>query len=379
MTSNAKRLCISLTIAASPAITGFAATSLSLVQKASQTTSSTVFNGRGANATPEGRRLFEKETFSGNGRTCATCHRPQDGFSTTPASAQARYAADPTDPLFRSLDSDDGTGRQYTRLLTHATVRVRIPLKCANIWPEDDPKASSVVVNRGIPGLLDTPALDAMLMSDGRVPTLEQQALDAVHDHAEPAVEPAIGALKQIAAFQISERFFSSDIMRVFAREGPEPQLPPGHTEVERRGRAHFLPTGTCGGCHSGPMLNTTTSTAVIGAGRRFATNRAGEFVPSQRINPFVRWHVINSDGRERVFDDFADPGRMLITCKREDLTNFKIRSLWNVKNTAPYFHDNSAKTLEDVIAHYKEYLRFRKVEVSDQDLADILAYLKLL
>jgi cytochrome c peroxidase len=49
------------------------------------------------------------------------------------------------------------------------------------------------------------------------------------------------------------------------------------------------------------------------------------------------------------------------------------------VKNTAPYFHDNSAKTLEDVIAHYKEFLRFRNTPASDRDLADILAYLKLL
>jgi cytochrome c peroxidase len=101
--------------------------------------------------------------------------------------------------------------------------------------------------------------------------------------------------------------------------------------------------------------------------------------VPNQRINPFVRWHVVNNDGTARIFSDFADPGRILITCRREDLTNFKIRSLWNVKNTAPYFHDNSAKTLEDVIAHYKEFLRFRNIAISDQDLADILAYVRFL
>jgi cytochrome c peroxidase len=56
-----------------------------------------------------------------------------------------------------------------------------------------------------------------------------------------------------------------------------------------------------------------------------------------------------------------------------------KIRSLWNVKNTAPYFHDNSAKTLEDVIAHYKQLFILRKLSASDQDLVDILAYLRLL
>jgi cytochrome c peroxidase len=332
-----------------------------------------------AEATRAGERLFEQATFGGNGRTCASCHRPEDGFSTTPATAQARFAANPADPLFRPADSDDGLGHRYSRLLAHATVRVRIPLMCRNIWLEDDPTATSVVVNRGIPGLLDTPALDGMLMSDGRAASLEQQALDAIVDHAETSERPEVDALRQLAAFEISDRFFSRDVLRRFAHRGPAPELPPGTTDAEKRGRVHFLPTGACGRCHGGPMLNTATASAVIGAGQRFAMNRAGELVPSQRINPFVKWHVLNNDGTERVFFDFADPGRILITCRREDLTNFKIRSLWNVKHTAPYFHDNSAKTLEDVIAHYKEFLKFRNVPVTDQDLADMLAYLKLL
>jgi len=330
-------------------------------------------------AISDGEYLFEHETFGGNGRTCSTCHRAKDGFSTTPASAQARFALDPADPLFQPSDSDDGAGRQFTRLLSHATVRVRIPLKCRNIWPEDDPHAQSVVINRGIPALTDTPALDPLLMADGRAPSLEQQALDAIQDHAEPRQAPPFDVVRRIAAFEISDRFFSTDVLRRFSRRGPEPVLPPGTTEQEKRGRSHFVPTGACGRCHSGPMLNTTSETAVLGPGRRFATTRTGELVPNQRINSVVRWHVINADGTERVFSDFADPGRMLITCRREDLTAFRIRSLWNVKNTAPYFHDNSANTLDDVIAHYKEYLKFRQVSVTDEDLADILAYLKVL
>src|SRR5262245_35379103 len=128
----------------------------------------------------EGARLFEKETFGGNGRTCSTCHREADGFSTTPASAQKRFVTDRADPLFRQTDSRDGVGNQYTRLLAHATVRVEVPLICPNIWLEDDPTARSVVLNRGIPELLNTPALDAKLMSDGRAASLEQQALDAI-------------------------------------------------------------------------------------------------------------------------------------------------------------------------------------------------------
>jgi cytochrome c peroxidase len=335
--------------------------------------------GTGVGARQDRARLFDKETFGGNGRTCLTCHRQEDGFSTTPTSAQRRFAADPKDPLFRSTDSDDGSGNHYTRLLTHATVRVEIPLTCPNIWLEDDPSATSVVLNRGIPELLNTPALDPMLMSDGRAASLEQQAFDAIHAHARPAMEPDAKDLQRIAQYEVTDEFFSSGILRGFAHGGPAPALPPGNTPEEIRGRVHYLPDGVCGRCHSGPMLNTTTAAAVVGAGQRFNNTRTGELVPEQRINPFVKWHVINNDGTHRVFSAFADPGRMLITCRRDDLTKFKIRSLWNVKNTAPYFHDHSAKTLEDVIAHYKQFFILRKLTVSDQDLADILAYLRLL
>jgi cytochrome c peroxidase len=335
--------------------------------------------GSSIDARRDGLWLFEQETFGGNGRTCSTCHRKQDGFSTTPASAQKRFAADPKDPLFRPVDSDDGVSNQYTRLLAHATIRVEIPLNCPNIWLEDDPAAKSVVLNRGIPELLNTPALDPILMSDGRVPDLEQQALAAVHDHVDPTVEPNAKDLQRVAQYQITQDFLSSDVLRSFSKGGTAPELPPGKTPEEIRGRRHYLPNRLCGTCHSGPMLNMTSEASVLGAGHRFNNIRTGELVPEQIINPFLRWHVIQPDGTHRVFQSFADPGRMLITCKREDLTKFKIRSLWNVKNTAPYFHDNSAKTLEDVIAHYKQLFILRKLPASDQDLADILAYLRLL
>ena len=63
----------------------------------------------------------------------------------------------------------------------------------------------------------------------------------------------------------------------------------------------------------------------------------------------------------------------------------FKTPSLWGVRNTPPYFHDNSAKTLRDVVDHYSDHLfkRFPFAGVFDslaeQDKIDIVAYLNLL
>ena len=57
----------------------------------------------------EGQRLFDEETFGGNGRTCATCHSRETGtFSAS--DAQARLTANPNDPLFVHDGSDDENG-----------------------------------------------------------------------------------------------------------------------------------------------------------------------------------------------------------------------------------------------------------------------------
>jgi len=61
----------------------------------------------------------------------------------------------------------------------------------------------------------------------------------------------------------------------------------------------------------------------------------------------------------------------------------FKILPLWGVKDTAPYFHDNSAKTLEDVAEHYAFFFLTSPSTTgfvfTQQDQADMVAFLKLL
>ena len=45
-----------------------------------------------------------------------------------------------------------------------------------------------------------------------RAPNLEQQALDAVHSHVAPAVNPDPMDLQGITQYEVSEEFFSSDM-----------------------------------------------------------------------------------------------------------------------------------------------------------------------
>jgi cytochrome c peroxidase len=52
------------------------------------------------------------------------------------------------------------------------------------------------------------------------------------------------------------------------------------------------------------------------------------------------------------------------------------------VKKTAPYFHDNSAKTLEEVAAFYTNLFATNPdfpVQLTARDQADMVAYMKLL
>ena len=111
---------------------------------------------------PNGKKLFETETFGGNGRTCETCHSARTG-TVSPDDARKRFAKDRSDPLFRAIDSDDGVGDSYARLLDDATIRVTIPLPPG--WSlQDDPMATSVTFRRGIPTSLNVPSLDDIFM-----------------------------------------------------------------------------------------------------------------------------------------------------------------------------------------------------------------------
>jgi cytochrome c peroxidase len=356
----------------------------------------------GGTLSKDGQQLFEQETFGGNGRTCATCHSRETG-TVSPADAQQRYQQDPNDPLFVHDGSDDGKGNSVTRMLADATILVEIPLP-PNVRLADDPNARSVVVRRGIPTTLNTPALDPVLMLDGRHPTLEAQALGAIQDHAQPTILPDSDDLAALKAFEQTDAFFSSLALQAFAHGGPAPTLPLGTTEAEKRGRRFFedLPPGPtfkdglCAACHSGPMLNQTNKFLPVSGlrpGARFQTVGISEL--NAAGNPRREFIFTNPDGTEtHVFS--PDPGRALVTGIGRDtgtfdnVNAFKIPSLWGIRRTAPYFHDNSAKTLEAVAAHYALFFSIATdpdgpgpagplIVLTPQDQADIVAYMKIL
>lgn len=368
-----------------------------------------------AHRVQSGEQLFERETFGGNGRRCATCHSEETG-TLSPADVQRRYAANPHDPLFRPIDSDDGVGNSYTRLLNEATIRYEFPLP-PNIWLHDDPAATSVTVFRGIASTKNSPALDPLITFDTREPDLETQAANAILAHFEPTVTPTRRQLEKIADYE--RTLFSSRELRRYAHGGPEPELPRGCTPSEKRGRKHFLPNQLCGQCHSGPMLNTASDQFVLGPFLRITgvlAGFSGEVLGTTETrptpNPMRRYDMVcPSDGSSFLCSDpdqffpliavyqprlengilsmlAADPAYALVLGSLDGLGDGKTTSLWGINETAPYFHDNSAHTLEDVVHHYKLVFEAAPIlatplggrtTMTAQEEADIVAYMKLL
>jgi cytochrome c peroxidase len=315
-----------------------------------------------------GDDLFFHETFSGNGRTCATCHDPRNEFTVSPALVQRRYASDPDHPLFRPVDSDDGDGRSYTKLLTLAVFNVTIPLH-PNVTFVDDPLRRTITVRRGAPSIANV-GLTGPYLQDGRAATLEEQAKGAIRGHMQPKHDPTAKELEALARFE-REMLYPLRLRSVRDTSDPLPKEPgfsiPAQSQAAQRGKASF--DNFCRKCHDGELADQPQNPTLS----RFSS----VFVSEANVPdfPMIRLAFKRPDGT--IVETFTpDPGRAAITGDLRDLNTFDTPSLRGVKHTAPYFHDNSAASLEEVIDHYNDAFQFR---ILGQAKDDLIAYLELL
>ncbi len=93
--------------------------------------------------------------------------------------------------------------------------------------------------------------------------------------------------------------------------------------------------------------------------------------------NMFQKFGVMGDYFARRGNLTDADLGRHLVTGAESDRHVFKVPSLRNVALTAPYFHDGSAKTLEDAVEVMFRYQLGRVA--SKEDKAAIVLFLNTL
>lgn len=87
------------------------------------------------------------------------------------------------------------------------------------------------------------------------------------------------------------------------------------------------------------------------------------------------------------LYEAYADSGRMRLTRLETDRARFKIPTLRNVELTAPYMHDGSLQTLEEVVTHYnaggKEHPNksslIRPLGLNQKEQTELVSFLKSL
>lgn len=98
---------------------------------------------------------------------------------------------------------------------------------------------------------------------------------------------------------------------------------------------------------------------------------------------------TLNAYNNIGVGMDKPDPdlGRYTVTKDPRDWGVFKVPTLREIEHTAPYMHDGSLKTLEDVVDYYDKGgvpnknldSNIRKLNLSDPEKKDLVAFLKAL
>ncbi len=208
--------------------------------------------------------------------------------------------------------------------------------------------------SRNVPTLLNR-AYGSAYFWDGRARTLEAQVLQPIElrNEMDMTIGEVLLRLKSEASYgRLFRRAFSREanqedfaralasyLRTILAGNTPVDRYLSGErgalSEPARRGLALFRGKANCAACHLGPNFTD----------ERFH-NTGVAWVRSSATQPI-------SEDRTWQDGEWLDPGRFAITGKEADRGAFKTPTLREVALTAPYMHDGSMATLEDVIEFY--------------------------
>jgi cytochrome c peroxidase len=177
--------------------------------------------------------------------------------------------------------------------------------------------------------------------------------------------------LDDLAAFQ--QTLFSSSRVHLLANailsgSTPFPDPDPELNELEQQGKAVF--NRACAQCHGGTLHPSGSTPDATLAGIRIIARyhpiqtacprpATDGYAPCpQRLARNARTYRITLANGTFQFVTTSDPGRLLLTGQPADLGNMDITQLRGISRTAPYFHNNSAATLEEVLDHYAAMFR---------------------
>lgn len=370
--------------------------------------------GYGATFSSQGEVDLTGEYFQpqgSNGRSCATCHLPEEAWAITPGTLQRLF--DQTGgmhPIFNRLDSNNealpvGSVAErlaaYSMLLSRGVFRRGGTPRAGSEWEliaVDDPHGFANL-NRLVHWRRVMPTINFALGSatvnwdggnsvgsDQHAGLINQATRNVVGAQQGSAAPPEV--IADIVAFE--ESLFTGQLIVLGvgrldddgARGGPEALSTmtrrPGRfdlfdawlaSENPRRAQIargqELFNTRGCGSCHDSANNGTNTSNRLFDIGTASAAVRT----PDLPLYTFR--HRTTLEIRQ-----LTDAGRGNITGLWADLGKFKTPTLRGLAARAPCFHNGIALTLESVVRFYEDHLGF---VFSDAERADLVAFLNAL
>ena len=316
-----------------------------------------------------GKQLFSDTRLSGDGgRSCATCHDP------------ARVFADGRD---RSV----GLARVDRNAIALANLRL-------NRWFGWAGAADSLWA-QSIRPILDEKELaaSARLVRE-RLAADVAIAATYVRLFGSPLMADApdlvlVNAAKALAAFQetITTGRTAFDEFRDALGRGDRAAMARYPTPAQR-GLKIFVGKGQCSACHHGPNFTNgefdDVGVPYFAEKGRVDQGRHGG-IAALRASPFNLLGAHNDDPNKAT----AEPTRH-VEPQHRNWGEFRVPSLRNVAETAPYMHNGSLATLEAVVRHYSEVdverlhgddgaRLVRPLRLSPQEASDLVSFLKTL
>jgi cytochrome c peroxidase len=326
---------------------------------------SAVDPGNRADSQPEaialGRRLFaDKRLSAQNKLACASCHDPKRAFQDGKKSGRH--------------------GRNTPSLLDAAQQR----------WwgwdgASDSLWAASLAPLTAPHEMAATPRSVMALLQRDRALRLPYQSL---FGKPKPDAWLLINTAKALAAYQAtltSPRTAFDDFADALA--GNDSKAAARYPQDAQRGLKLFVGEGRCFLCHSGPNFSNGEFADI---GRPFFTKTGvdpGRWVGLQKLlaSPFNRLGGYS----DADADDVSARATQHVIQEPRHYGEFKVPSLRGLRHTAPYFHDGSAATIEDVVRHYSELDTnrlhadgaqvLRPLKLKAQQVADLAAFLRTL
>jgi cytochrome c peroxidase len=295
-----------------------------------------------------GRRLFHETHLSSTGRyACASCHRPELAF---------------TDGRPRALGATGESVKHSAMSLAN------VAYNPAFTW--SDARVHSLESQMRQP-LFNRHPVEMGLTGGGRA-AVKALSADAVYRSRFAAAFPDDAApismaniIKAIAAFERTLISGRSPFDR-YVYDDDQTAL----SDSEKRGMALFFsPRAGCAQCHSG--INFSGPLVYEGHETQGAL--------------FANTGLYDTDGQGSY--PANDQGLIEVTHRAEDMGKFRVPTLRNVALTAPYMHDGSVASLEQVIDHYargghkspRQDSRIRPLFLSQSERADLAAFLRSL